>query len=157
MRWTRLRKNEQGGSLVEFSLCVFLLVMVLLGVVEMGRMILVYTTIANAARAGARYAIVHGGDRTGTGANGPSSAANVTQIQTVVQNFAGAGLIQLPVSAITVSYPQASASGPCTSAGNLAGCTVSVAISYPFTPLLGYYNSLLSVSLSSTSEGVITF
>ena len=157
MRWTRLRKNQEGSSIVEFSLCAVLLVMVLLGVVEMGRMILVYTTISNAARAGARYAIVHGGDRGGTGATGSSGSGNVTQVQTVVQNFASAGSVNLPVGDITVSYPQASSTGPCTTAGNLAGCTVKVAIAYPFTPLLGYYNSMLSMTLNSTSEGVITF
>lgn len=157
MPWTQLLKREEGSSIFEFSLSAFMLVMVLLGVVEMGRMILVYTTITNAARAGARYAIVHGVDRTGTGTGGPSGSGSVTQVQTVVQNFASAGLISLPTSAITVTYPQASATGPCTSAGNAVGCTVQVAVSYPFTPLLGYYNSMLSVSLSNTSEGVITY
>ena len=157
MRRIQFQRDEEGSSLAEFSLCAFLLVMVLLGMVEMGRMILVYTTIANAARAGARYAIVHGGDRTGTGATGASGSGSVTQVQTVVQDFASAGLVNLPVGDITVTYPQASSTGPCTSAGNLVGCTVQVAVSYPFTPLLGYFNSLLSVSLSSTSEGVITF
>ena len=41
-----------------------LTVIMLLFVVEMGRMLLVYTTVANAARAGVRYAIVHGSTRT---------------------------------------------------------------------------------------------
>jgi hypothetical protein len=34
---------------------------------------------------------------------------------------------------------------------------VQVKVTYPFTPLLGYFNSMLSVNLSSTSEGVITY
>jgi Flp pilus assembly protein TadG len=155
--WTQSWKREEGSSIFEFALSAFMLVMVLLGVVEMGRMILVYTTIANATKAGARYAIVHGGDRTGSGVNGPSGDGSVTQVQTVVQNFASAGLMSLPTNDITVSYPQHNSTGPCTSAGNLAGCTVTVSVTYPFTPLLGYFNSMLSVSLSSTSEGVITF
>jgi hypothetical protein len=32
-----------------------------------------------------------------------------------------------------------------------------VKVTYQFDPLLGYFNSMLSVPLSSTSEGVITF
>jgi Flp pilus assembly protein TadG len=160
MCWRKLQRHEEGSSLVEFALSAFMLVMVLLGVVEMGRMILVYTTIANAARTGARYAIVHGGERTASGVDGPSGAGSVTQVQTVVQNFASAGLISLPANAITVSYPQAGTTtvpGSCGVAGNAAGCTVTVAVSYAFNPLLGYYNSMLSMRLNSTSEGVITF
>jgi Flp pilus assembly protein TadG len=55
------RSGQRGQSLVEFSLVALLTVMMMLFVAEMGRMLLVYTAVANAARAGSRYAIVHGG------------------------------------------------------------------------------------------------
>lgn len=152
-----LSGHEEGNAIAEFGACAVLLVMVLIGVVELGRMILVYTTIADATRAGARYAIVHGADRTGSGADGPSGQGSDAQVKTVVKNFASAGMITLPDTAINVTYPQASATGLCTSSGNLAGCQVQVSVTYQFLPLLGYYNSMLSVPLSSTSEGVIAF
>lgn len=146
-------KCAEGSSTVEFSLIAVMFVMLLLGVIEMGRMILVYTTIAHAAKAGARYAIVHGNFRTGAGASGPSGPGSDTQVKTVVQNFASAGLITLPADDITVNYPTTGVAY----APNGPGCLVQVTVSYPFTPLLGYFNSMLSVSLSSTSEGVITY
>jgi hypothetical protein len=71
------RPERQGprGQAVKpsWSLAVVALmtVIMLLFVVEMGRMVLVYTTVANAARAGVRYAIVHGSSR----AVGPRSTA----------------------------------------------------------------------------------
>src|SRR5216683_4963285 len=103
----RLRA-DRGSTMVEFSLVGFMFIIVLLGIVEMGRMVLVYTTVANAARTGARYAIVHGGTRTGpgaTGVNGPSGPGNTTQVKTVVQNFASAGLLDTSKLTISVAYP----------------------------------------------------
>ena len=140
----RLRSSE-GGTLVEFSLTVLMLLMLMFGVVEMGRLVLVYTTIANSARAGARYAIVHGGDLT----SGASSSTDQTAVKTVVKNFASAGTLQLADSNITVTYPNSNS--------NLAGSTVTVTVVYTYTPMLGYFNTLLNVSLGSTSQGVITF
>jgi len=52
----------RGQALVEFALCTVLLLALIFAVVEFGRMMLCYTTIANGARIGARYAIVHGSD-----------------------------------------------------------------------------------------------
>jgi Flp pilus assembly protein TadG len=147
-RTARFWKMDRGSTLVEFSLIAFMFIMVLLGVVEMGRMVLVYTTVANAARAGARYAIVHGGDRTGSGVNGPSGPGSTTQIQTVVQNFASAGLVNVSNLNVNVTYPNGA---------NTAGSPVSVTVSYTYDPLIPFFSTLLNTTIGSTSEGVITF
>jgi Flp pilus assembly protein TadG len=145
-------EREEGASLIEFSLIAVMFIIVLLSVVEMGRMILVYTTVANAARAGARYAIVHGQERTGSGVNGPSGPScgpsSCTQINTVVQNFAAAGLVNTANLTIAVAYPNGS---------NAAGSPVTVTVSYTYDPLVGYFKSILNKTLGSTSQGVITF
>jgi len=146
----RVQKDE-GSTLIEFSLVAFMFIIVLASVVEMGRMVLVYTTVANAARAGARYAIVHGGDRTGSGVNGPSgpgSPCTCTQITTVVTNFASAGLVDTTRLTVTVGYPNGS---------NAAGKAVTVTVSYPYDPLIPYFSTLLNTTMGSTSEGIITF
>lgn len=148
LRGVRRLRMDEGSALVEFSLIAFTFIIVLLGVVEMGRMLLVYTTMANAARAGARYAIVHGGERTGTGVNGPSGPGNTAQVQTVVQNFASAGLLNTSNLTINVTYPTGL---------NTAGSPVSVTVTYPYDPLVIFFNSMLSTTMGSTSEGVITF
>jgi len=144
----RRRRMDQGNALVEFTFVAIMLVVVMLGIVEMGRMMLVYTTVANAARAGARYAIVHGADRTGSGANGPSGPGSTTQVKTVVNDFASAGLLNVSNLNITVNYPNGT---------NTADSPVTVTVTYPYDPWVPYFGSLLNTTLGSTSEGVITF
>ena len=139
----RRLRNSEGSTLVEFSLVLLMLLIVIFGIVEMARLVLVYTTIANSARAGARYAIVHGGDLT-SGASGNGNDANV---KAVVKGFASAGTLPLADSDITVTY----------SPTNTAGSTVTVKVVYTYRPLLSYFDSLLNVRLGSTSQGVITF
>jgi Flp pilus assembly protein TadG len=143
-RWS----TDEGGALVEFTFIAVMLVVVMFGIVEMGRMVLVYTTVANAARAGARYAIVHGAERTGTGVNGASGPGSTTQVQTVVTDFASAGLLDTTKLNIAVNYPNGL---------NTADSPVTVTVTYPYDAWVPYFRSLLSVTLGSTSEGVITF
>jgi len=138
--------KRSGTALVEFSLTAFLLVTTLLSVVEMTRFLLIYTTLANAARAGARYAIVHGADRSGVGVNGPSGTGNVSQVQTVVQNFASTGALNVNNLTVNVTYPT----------DNQVGSTVIVQAIYPYDPFVGWFTPL-SLNLRSSSRGVITY
>ena len=145
--------KDNGSTQVEFALVTVLLVMVLLGLVEMSRMVLSYNAIADAAKAGARYAMVHGADRTGSGVNGASSATSYSQIQTVAQNYAAAGLLNSSSVTVSVSYPNHSGSVP----GNYPGDPVDVTVSYTYSPLIGYFSSILNKTLSSTSEAIISY
>lgn len=149
--------SAEGATMVEFALVAVLLVIVLVSVVEMGRMILVYTTMADAARAGVRYAMVHGSDRPSSGVSsadqrsGPGNPCTTcTEIVNVVNDFAAAGLVDVTNLQVTVAYP---GSG---SPANGPGQPVQVTVSYVYDPLIGYF-SFLTPTLSSTSEGVITY
>jgi Flp pilus assembly protein TadG len=143
-----IRRSRAGQSMVEFSLTCFMLGIVMLAVIEIGRMMLVYTTVANAARAGARYAIVHGSSRT-TGAgmsNASGPGDNPSQILSVVTDFASAGVLNTSRLVVTVTYPGSS---------NAPGQLVSVTAKYPYDPLTTWLP--LKVTLGSTTEGVIVF
>jgi hypothetical protein len=141
------RKKSRGGTLIEFTMFAFLLIIVLLSVVEMGRMVLVYTTVTNSARAAARYAIVHGGSRTGSGINGPSGpAADPPEVVQVVKNFAHMGLLDATRLTIHVTYPNGT---------NTVASSVNVVVSYAYNPMIGLLP--LQVPLSNTSRGVIVF
>ena len=140
-------RRDRGQTLVEFSLVAVLCVILLLSIVELSRMALVYTTVANSARAGARYSIVHGGTRTGSGVDGPSGPAqNPPEVVAVIRNFASGGLLTTANLIITVDYPGAS---------NAPGQPVSVTVIYPYDPLTAYFP--LRVRLGSVSQGVIAF
>ena len=138
---------RRGQSLVEFSLVSLLLCLLILSVVEIGRMVLVYATVANAANAGARYAAVHGSSRTGGGVDGPSGpAANPSPVVTVVGNFATAGPINRSLLEITVGYPAGS---------NAPGQPVNVTVVYPYDPFTTWLP--FRVRLGSTTQGVIAY
>src|SRR2546427_9884053 len=98
----RKTASRRGSSLVEFALVSFQLLLVIFAAFEFGRMIVVYTTVANAARIGVRYAIVHGSTSTATGVNGPSGpAANPQNVVNIVNSYAGVGLLDLSKFTVT--------------------------------------------------------
>ena len=148
MAATLLKRNcgTRGQTIIEFSLCALLLVMLLIGVVEISRMVLVYTTIANAAKAGTRYAIVNGSDVNA------SPTTDDPNVVTIVKNFASAGGLNTANLTVHVNYYSA---GGVTPACNTVGCWVQVTASYPYDPLSSYFP--VSTTLGSTSEGAITF
>jgi Flp pilus assembly protein TadG len=139
---------RSGQSLVEFSIVCFMLCILTLAVFEMGRMVLVYATIANAARVGARYAVVHGSSRSaGAGASNASGPSNnPAQVLSVVTNFASAGILTTSRLVITVTYPGSS---------NAPGQLVDVTVSYPYDPLTTFLP--FRVNMGSTTQGVIAF
>jgi hypothetical protein len=58
------RQRRTGQALVEFALVIPLFLVMLMGVVDIGRAIWAQNSLASAAREGARFAIVHGGSAT---------------------------------------------------------------------------------------------
>ncbi len=147
--------GRRGAALIEFSLVAITLVLLVIATLEFDRLLLMYTSVADAARAGVRYAIVHGSTRTGTGTDGPSGpAANPSEVLTVIRNNARAGLMAgsaLPAACapgtpgICVTYPDGS---------NAPGSRVQIRVLYPYLPF-----SILPmrVNLGATTQGVIAF
>jgi Flp pilus assembly protein TadG len=142
------RGGSRGQALVEFAVSAFLLVTVLLSVIEMTRFLLVYTALDIAARAGTRYAIVHGDDRTGSGVDGPSGPGSYTQVQTVVKNFASTGALNAGNVTVNVNYIDGN---------NTVGSRVEVQAVYLYDPFIGWFSQLSGFSLQSKSRGVIVF
>ncbi len=74
-------KNKRGQGLVEFALILPLLMMLLLGIIEGGRIIWAYVTVQNAAREAARYAVTGrpfacGGDPVDPVTSNPGDPSN---------------------------------------------------------------------------------
>jgi len=145
------RVKARGASLVEFALVALFLCLLLLVCIDFGRMFLVYNSINNSARAGVRYAIVHGNGGGSRAGSGP--AANPTDVIAAVINFAGSAPLDtslldpvLHPGAVTVAYADGS---------NAVGSLVEVRVSYPYDPLLGYFP--LNFTLRGRSQGRIAF
>jgi Flp pilus assembly protein TadG len=155
MHWSQIvqrAKDSRGQSLVEFALVCVGLVALLFGVVEMCRLLLVWNTVTNAARVGVRYATVHGSDNSVT----------ATTIQGIVDNYLAAATVPTGSATTYVCYASsvaASSSGCTSNTGSASssgpGSVVTVSVSYPYSPLTGYFP--LSVNLASSSQGVIAF
>ncbi len=61
----KCHKRYQGQGLVEFALLLPVLLLILLGTIEWGRIFFIYVNINNAAREGTRYGMVHPTDQNG--------------------------------------------------------------------------------------------
>lgn len=61
----RRRDRLPAQGLVEFALLLPVLLMIILGTIEFGRILFIYTNINNAAREGTRYGMVHPKDQNG--------------------------------------------------------------------------------------------
>src|SRR2546423_13284710 len=86
LRFFGERDDERGQSLVEFALLLPLMLLIITGLMDVGRAVWQENTLAYAAREGTRYAIVHGsygGPAADT--NDPSDPVIYTQIPNVVK------------------------------------------------------------------------
>ena len=150
MKTIKRNSAESGATIIEFALVTLILMIVIFASIEFDRMMLVYTTLANSARVGVRYAIVHGEDRTGTG-DPASGATDSSGVVTVVKNFASAGMLDTSALTVTVSYPASTSS---TDPGNTRGSVVAVSVAYPYDPFVALP---LHVTLRSATQGIIVF
>ena len=112
-------KSRQGQSLLEFALILPVLVLVLVGVFDLGRALFALITINNAAREGARYGTLHSTD---------SADTNVKLAS--VDEAIDSGIIINPGN-VTVYCPDDSSSWPCA-----RGDAVRVTVNYTFTSIL---------------------
>ena len=86
------KRNEQRGQgLVEFALVLPILLLLIWGVIEFGRILFIYTEVSNAAREAVRYGVARGRDSVFDGPNhldceGIMRAARSTTVLTSLAN-----------------------------------------------------------------------
>lgn len=127
------KEKQRGQSLVEFALLLPLLILLLGGVLELGRLFFAYVAVTDAAAEGATYASIY-----------PSSSI---QAITDRAQSATSGLVRLDPSMIRVERPSLTAGAP-----------ITVTVTYPFTlvtPLLGDLIPGRTIPLRATAVGVI--
>ena len=102
--------SERGAELVEFALTFPLLLLVVLGIIDMGLILQRYEVITNAAREGARVSVLPGyGDpeivaRVNQYLQGTGLAADTIDPVVPVRTMVGVGGYCVNVVAVTVSY-----------------------------------------------------
>ena len=142
----RRSRKTSGQTVLEFAIVLLLVLTVIFGVFETSRLMLTYATLAQAARAGVRDAIVHGADCVG-GCTPTTGAATV-------QTVAGAAGITLanscPPICVTYTYP-AGAGTP------IPGSLVKIVVTYTFAPIPSTMFPSFAIPLSSTSQGMVAY
>src|SRR5258705_14001129 len=59
MQFKGFRKNESGTSMAEFAVVATFFFMLIFGIIEFGRLLYTHNALTDAARRGARYAVLH--------------------------------------------------------------------------------------------------
>jgi Flp pilus assembly protein TadG len=122
---------DRGYAVVEFALVILFVMVVIFWAFELLMMLYTYSVMADAAKEGVRYAIVHGcGNSTCSGTCSPAcSDTTGANVASVVLNYAresGHNTSNLSLgSGITVNYPDNSATAP---------SRVQVIIHYTYQP-----------------------
>lgn len=134
------RRRFPGQNLVEFAIVSLALFLMVLGIFEFGWAMYVYSELTNAAREGARYAAVHG---QRCAENPPCQLATVASVRDIVMRR-----LSIPnASSVVVSLD-----------GSLApGEPVSVQLSYPFRPLVGFTLSAPQITMRATSTMIVHY
>ena len=141
------KRGERGQALVEFSLVSIVFFLLVFGMVDVGRAVWNYNTLAHATREGARYAIVHGGDSldpSGPGSDYYTEPDTDSMVTQQVETFGGG----LSPSRLTVQaeWPDGS---------NIAGSHVKVTSQYEFEPIFDFLG-IASFTMTSSSTMLIT-
>jgi Flp pilus assembly protein TadG len=130
--------------MIEFAIAAFAMLLFVFGIIEFGRLLYTYHTLANAAKAGTRWAIVRGSDCVAPSC--PAEAGDVTAYVETQTPMLDPSQLKVETSwSNTASCTSASAQGP--------GCLVTVKVTYPFTfavPLVSDAQLTLSASSQMT-------
>ena len=127
--------SRAGQAMIESALCLLLFMTIFLAIMEFGMGIFAYNFVSYAAREGSRYASTRGSQCTS-----PCTPATSDTVQTMIRNQVVA-LDPSQVSVNTTWNPSNS---------NIPGNTVTVNVSYPIKPLLGFVLGNITVGASST-------
>ena len=132
------RNTERGGTLVEFAIAATVFISSMFAVLEFGRALWIHNALADAARRGARYAVLN-------------SSANSAQVKNVVVYGDPAGGSQSLVNNLTTSNVSVNYNGFGLNEG-----TVNVSITgYQFqfvVPLVGTTINMPSYSTTLVAE-----
>lgn len=160
------RERRRGQGLVEFALVIPVFILVLFGLIDLGRYVYMNSTLSQAAREGARVASVEASwmgkaDPSCGSAAGPVCPANVTALSADV--LAGANRMIVPFSSIASSdlafvcsdTPPASVPNgqACPAPG--IGDYVSVRVGATFRPLTPLISSIFPSIATQASAAMI--
>jgi Flp pilus assembly protein TadG len=161
MRIPHRRVSRRGAAAVEAAIVLPVFLLIVLGVIDLGAAVFRYNTLSQAARHGARQAMVHGdlalagwngGPWTGT-ANDPSGGKMIdvrldspsTPVEQAAVDAVRPMLVNCPPSQtwVRVTWPAGT---------NEVGDSVRVTVTSTYTPMTSYIVGGVPISLSAASN-----
>ena len=125
--------SRAGQAMIETALCFLLFITIFIAIMEFGMGIFTYNFVSYAAREGSRYASTRGSQCAS-----PCTTATNDTVQAMIRNQ----VVALDSSKVAVNTTWNSSKVP--------GNTVTVNVSYPIKPLLGFVLGNITVAASST-------
>ena len=121
-------RRQEGQSLIELALFFPALLLIMVGMLDLGRSFQVYTTVVNAAREGARYGALNPNDYWGI-------------YDAVIQEAEGSN-INLQASSVLVEWPDGIGSGK----------PIKVTVTFDFEMVTGIFISNKVISISGSAS-----
>lgn len=143
----RLKREDSGQGLVEFALILPLLLLVSFGIIEVGRLLFIYTSVSAASREAARYAA----------ASGIAESGEVYYLDTVGIEDAANRIATLTGGVTTITYDHGPGTGtftPSVPTDVILGDRIVVRVDAPYSPMLGL-TALGPFTVSSTTARTI--
>ena len=142
----RRLRGERGSALLEFVLSVWTIFLVVFLIFEFSMSVYTYSVLANAAREGIRYAVVHGSDNSSC--SGPGCAdSGGNNVSSVVKGYAALSFHDLRGMTVTPTWTDGKSS---------PGSRVKIAVNYPYLPYL-QIPGFVAPTMQVTAEGRIVF
>jgi Flp pilus assembly protein TadG len=141
--------------MVEFALIFPVIILIILGIFDLGRGVYAYNTLANAARLGARIATVNQIPSSPLGdcdETRPVEAVLTAHWSVKTCAALSATSLGIPESAVSVSYtPPPGTTLTCSPVK--VGCIATVTVSYSFSAITPVIGTIVGpIAMSSTSE-----
>jgi Flp pilus assembly protein TadG len=149
----KVLKQESGQAITEAAIATSLLLLLVMGVLEMGQVFFVKLTLQNAVRTAGRYAMT--GSCIGSG--GSCSLSRYDSVVQVLQNSSAGILKPANLAEVRISCTNYGGGCPNAAGGPTDAVSVSVSHAYHFvTPLVGRFfpagSYTINVSAQFTNE-----
>jgi Flp pilus assembly protein TadG len=143
------KKGQAGQAAVEFAFIIVFLVVFLISFLEITGLVYTYSVLADSAKEGVRFGVVHGtlsSTCNGPGAAGIACDAGAAGVKTAVSNYLSASLHDKAAMTVTPTYPDGSSK---------PSSRVRVVVTYPYQPFFGL--GWPTVTVNAAAEGKIYF
>lgn len=124
------RSSQRGQALVEFALVAPLFFLIVFAIIDFGRYVYYVQVLNNAAREGARYAIVHGSESFQPSGPAPDDPAVAGIVRNAAVGVVGTG------ATLTIHSSWLNPTRPLDPPSNNRGHVVRVSVTYAFRSLI---------------------